>query len=118
MNSIPIAIKLMLLISLWSMAVQAQDQAASETEKPDSANSAPSAPLANFTAFNQNIDAPCGQPLHDGGRFDLAKQVPARGCAVVTGAVFEASVGTHVHEVPDPKIHLANDVGSTHCRVP
>lgn len=56
MNSMPIAKKLTLLICLWSVAVQAQDQAASETEETDAENSGASAqannPLANFTAFN------------------------------------------------------------------
>ena len=56
MKSMPVAKRLMLLFSLCSMAVQAQDQAASETDMTDSANSSASAqannPLANFTAFN------------------------------------------------------------------
>ncbi|MCZ6719733.1 MAG: hypothetical protein O6944_11355 [Gammaproteobacteria bacterium] len=56
MNSMPIAKKLLLLVSLWPVAVQAQDQAASETDMTDPADSAASAqannPLASFTAFN------------------------------------------------------------------
>jgi len=56
MNSIPIAKKLLLLISLWPMVVPAQDQAPPETDMTDSADSAAAAqannPLASFTAFN------------------------------------------------------------------
>ncbi len=56
MNSMSIVIKLLLLASLWPVAVPAQDQAASETDMTDSSDSAASAqannPLASFTAFN------------------------------------------------------------------
>ncbi len=56
MKSMPISKILVLLISLWPVVVPAQDQAASENDVTDPANSDASAqannPLANFTAFN------------------------------------------------------------------
>jgi len=63
MNSISSARKLIILASLWSVAIQAQDQAASGAEMSQSDTSAASAqannPLANFTAFNlQNYYIP------------------------------------------------------------
>ena len=56
MNSRSLVKMLLLLVSLWSVTLHAQDQAAPDAEETDAAASASAAqannPLANFTAFN------------------------------------------------------------------